>query len=169
MGITLHGRTVRGTLASETTCHARATRPWVALRALPLAVRRCIVEGDDDEEMSGMRTETHAAAMTSVPTGVSRAFEVFGSQAGGHAAAWMDATRALSEASALDPKTADLAYLAVLAALRLESGVPFHVRQAKEHGASRDEVISAVLLGLQPAGHGVTACLPAAVDANDAG
>jgi alkylhydroperoxidase/carboxymuconolactone decarboxylase family protein YurZ len=81
----------------------------------------------------------------------------------------MNATRALSEASALDPKTADLAYLAVLAALRLESGVPFHVRQAKEHGASRDEVISAVLLGLQPAGHGVTACLPAAVDANDAG
>ena len=82
---------------------------------------------------------------------MSRAFEVFGSQAGGHAAAWMDATRALSEASALDPKTADLAYLAVLAALRLESGVPFHVRQAKEHGASRDEVISAILLDDPPA------------------
>jgi len=46
--------------------------------------------------------------------------------------------------------------------------VPFHVRQAKEHGATRDEVISAVLLGLQPAGHGVTVCLPAAVDAYDA-
>jgi alkylhydroperoxidase/carboxymuconolactone decarboxylase family protein YurZ len=46
--------------------------------------------------------------------------------------------------------------------------VPFHVRQAKEHGATRDEVISAVLLGLQPAGHGVTACLLAAVDAYDA-
>ena len=115
-----------------------------------------------------MRTETHAAATTSVPAGVSRAFEVFASQAGGHAAAWMDATRALGEASALDTKTADLAYLAVLAALQLESGVPFHVRQAKEHGATRDEVISAVLLGLQPAGHGVTVCLPAAVDAYDA-
>src|SRR6266508_3426286 len=58
-----------------------------------------------------------------MPAGVSRAFEVFGSQAGAHAAAWMDATRALSGASALDAKTRDLAYLAVLAALRLESGV----------------------------------------------
>jgi alkylhydroperoxidase/carboxymuconolactone decarboxylase family protein YurZ len=102
-----------------------------------------------------------------VPAGVSRAFEIFGSQATAHATAWMQATRALSEASALDPKTRDLAYLAVLAALRLESGVGFHVQQAKQHGASRDEVISAVLVGLQPAGHGVTACLPAAIDAYD--
>ncbi|HEY7625833.1 MAG TPA: carboxymuconolactone decarboxylase family protein [Ilumatobacteraceae bacterium] len=75
---------------------------------------------------------------------------------------------ALDQACALDAKTKDLAYLAVLAALRLESGVPFHVTQAKQHGASRDEVISALLLGLQPAGHGVTACLPAAIDAYDA-
>ena len=102
-----------------------------------------------------------------MPSGVSRAFQVFGSEAGAHAAAWMDATRALEAATALDPKTKDLAYLAVLAALRLESGMAFHVQQAKAHGASRDEVISAVLLGLQPAGHGVTACLPAAVDAFD--
>ena len=103
-----------------------------------------------------------------VPSGVSRAFETFGREAPSHAAAWMNATQALEEATALDPKTKDLAYLAVLAALRLESGVAFHVQQAKAHGATRDEVISAVLLGLQPAGHGVTACLPAAVDAYDA-
>ncbi len=102
-----------------------------------------------------------------MPSGVSRTFEVFGQQAGAHAVAWMNATRALEEASALDAKTRDLAYLAVLAALRLESGIGFHVQQAKAHGATRDEVISAVLLGLQPAGHGVTACLPSAVDAYD--
>lgn len=102
-----------------------------------------------------------------MPAGVSRAFQVFGREAGSHAAAWMDATRALEAATALDPKTKDLAYIAVLAALRLESGMVFHVQQAKAHGATRDEVISAVLLGLQPAGHGVTACLPAAVDAYD--
>jgi alkylhydroperoxidase/carboxymuconolactone decarboxylase family protein YurZ len=93
---------------------------------------------------------------------------VFGAEARAHAAAWMSATQALDQACALDAKTKDLAYLAVLAALRLESGVPFHVTQAKQHGASRDEVISALLLGLQPAGHGVTACLPAAIDAYDA-
>jgi alkylhydroperoxidase/carboxymuconolactone decarboxylase family protein YurZ len=49
----------------------------------------------------------------------------------------------------------------------MESGIAFHVALAKRNGASRDEVISAVLLGLQPAGHGVVACLPAAIDAYD--
>jgi AhpD family alkylhydroperoxidase len=109
-----------------------------------------------------------ATTPVAVPSGVSRAFEVFGREAPVHAAAWMSATNALEQATALDPKTKDLAHVAVLAALRLESGVAYHVQQAKAHGATRDEVISAVLLGLQPAGHGVTACLPAAVDAYDA-
>jgi alkylhydroperoxidase/carboxymuconolactone decarboxylase family protein YurZ len=105
---------------------------------------------------------------TSIPDGVSRAFQVFGEAAGDHATAWMTATRALADASALDAKTSSLAYRSVLAALRLETGIAFHVRQAKDSGASREEVISAILIGLQPAGHGVTACLPAAVDAYDA-
>ena len=104
---------------------------------------------------------------TGVPTGVSRAFLAFGEEAPAHAAAWMQATAALEEATALDPKTSELAYFAVLAALRLEPGIPFHVQQAKRRGARRDEVISAILIGLQPAGHGVTACLPAALDAYD--
>jgi len=46
-----------------------------------------------------------------IPSGVSRAFEVFGREAGAHAAGWMVATRALEEASALDPKTKDLTWL----------------------------------------------------------
>jgi alkylhydroperoxidase/carboxymuconolactone decarboxylase family protein YurZ len=54
-----------------------------------------------------------------------------------------------------------------LAALRMESGVPFHVKLAKEAGASRDDVISAVLVGLPAAGHGVTQVLPAAIEAYD--
>jgi alkylhydroperoxidase/carboxymuconolactone decarboxylase family protein YurZ len=103
-----------------------------------------------------------------VPAGVSRGFAVFGEQAAPFAGAWMAATRALDEASALEAKTKALAYLAVLAALRMESGIPFHVTLAKQAGATRDEVISAVLLGLQPAGHAVTACLPTALDAYDA-
>jgi alkylhydroperoxidase/carboxymuconolactone decarboxylase family protein YurZ len=103
-----------------------------------------------------------------VPEGVSPAFAVFGREASAHASAWMDATRALDNACALDPKTEALAYLAVLAVLRLDTGMPFHVARAKELGASRAEVISALLLGLQPAGHGVTACLPGALDAYDA-
>jgi alkylhydroperoxidase/carboxymuconolactone decarboxylase family protein YurZ len=73
----------------------------------------------------------------------------------------------LGEASALDNKTTALAYLAVLAALRLESGIPFHVQSAKEAGASRDEVISAILVGLPAAGNGVTQALPAAISTYD--
>jgi hypothetical protein len=45
----------------------------------------------------------------------------------------------------------------VLSVLRLESGVPCHVTQAKQHGASRAGVISALLFGLLPAGHGLIA------------
>jgi hypothetical protein len=55
----------------------------------------------------------------------------------------MTAVQGLAEASALDKKTSALAYLAVLAALRLDSGVPFHVTLAKHAGTSRDEVINA--------------------------
>ena len=122
--------------------------------------------GHNRNRAKGPPVET--SSTSAVPAGVSRAFEVFGTQAAAHAAAWMHATQALDQACALDAKTKDLAYLAVLAALRMESGVPFHVRQAKQHGASREEVISALLVGLQPAGHGVTTCLPTAVDTYDA-
>jgi alkylhydroperoxidase/carboxymuconolactone decarboxylase family protein YurZ len=85
-----------------------------------------------------------------------------------HAQAWSTLVQGLAGASALDKKTAALAYLAVLAALRLEGGVPFHVRAAKEAGASREEVISAILVGLPAAGHRVTQALPAAVAAYEA-
>jgi alkylhydroperoxidase/carboxymuconolactone decarboxylase family protein YurZ len=74
----------------------------------------------------------------------------------------------LATASALDKKTAALAYLAVLAVLHLESGIPFHVQTAKQLGASRGEVISAILVGLPAAGHSVTQVLPTAITAYDA-
>ena len=58
--------------------------------------------------------------------------------------------------------------MGVLAALQQDSGIPFHVKSAKEAGASREEVISAILVGLPAAGHVVTQVLPAAVAAYDA-
>jgi alkylhydroperoxidase/carboxymuconolactone decarboxylase family protein YurZ len=106
--------------------------------------------------------------MTSEPAGVSKAFQTFRERAPQHAAAWMGAVQGLDRATALDRKTAALAYLAVLAALRLESGVPFHVQQARQAGASLDEVVSAVLIGLPAAGHAVTQVLPAAIETYDA-
>jgi alkylhydroperoxidase/carboxymuconolactone decarboxylase family protein YurZ len=98
-------------------------------------------------------------------TGMSQAFQAFLRHAPRHAQAWMGAVHALGAASALDRKTESLAYLAVLAALRLESGVPFHVAVAKEAGASREEIISAILVGLPAAGNAVTQALPAALEA----
>jgi len=98
---------------------------------------------------------------------ISDAFRLFQSESPKHAQAWMQAIRGLGEASALDAKTQALAYLAVLAALRLESGVPFHVAQARRAGASREEVVSAILVGLPAAGNGVTQSLPAALRAYD--
>jgi alkylhydroperoxidase/carboxymuconolactone decarboxylase family protein YurZ len=99
--------------------------------------------------------------------GVSQAFQAFLKEAPRHSSAWMAAVQALDGANALDRKTSALAYLAVLAALRLESGVPFHVRIAKQAGASREEVISALLIGLPAAGHVVTQSLPPAIQAYD--
>jgi alkylhydroperoxidase/carboxymuconolactone decarboxylase family protein YurZ len=98
---------------------------------------------------------------------ISDAFQLFLKESPEHAQAWMDAVRGLSEASALDARTQALAYLAVLAALRMESGIPFHVVQAKQAGASREEVVSAILVGLPAAGHAVTQVLPAALQAYD--
>jgi AhpD family alkylhydroperoxidase len=100
---------------------------------------------------------------------ISAAFKTFFAEAPQHAKAWMEVAEGLSKASALDAKTRELAYLAVLAAVGLESGVPFHVGLARQSGASREEVISAILVGLPAAGAVVTRCLPAAVEAYDAG
>ena len=105
--------------------------------------------------------------MADQATLVSKAFQTFLSEAPQQAQAWGRLVQDLGAASALDAKTRALAYLSVLAVLRLESGIPFHVKTAKELGASRDEVISAILVGLPAAGHMVTQVLPAALEAYD--
>jgi alkylhydroperoxidase/carboxymuconolactone decarboxylase family protein YurZ len=98
----------------------------------------------------------------------SDAFQTFIRETPHHAQVWMRAAQELGAASALDPKTAALGYVAVLAAMRLVSGIPFHVTHAKSLGATREEIASAVLLGLPAAGNGVTHALPAALAAWDA-
>ncbi len=106
--------------------------------------------------------------MSDQPSPISNAFQTFMREAPQHAQAWGAMVQGLASASALDKKTSALAYLAVLAALRLESGVPFHVQAARQAGASREEVIGAILVGLPAAGHSVTQVLPAALAAYDA-
>jgi alkylhydroperoxidase/carboxymuconolactone decarboxylase family protein YurZ len=106
--------------------------------------------------------------MKSPKSNISIAFQTFAQEAPEHAGAWSNMVQALAAVSTLDEKTKALAYLAVLAALRLESGVPFHVQSAKKGGASREEIISAILVGLPAAGHVVTRSLPIALEAYDA-
>lgn len=79
----------------------------------------------------------------------------------------MQTVKGLGAASKLDSRTEALAYIAVLAVARLESGLPFHVKQAKALGVSREEIISAVLLGLPAVGNTVVQSLPAALAAYD--
>ena len=98
----------------------------------------------------------------------SPAFTAFFNEAPDQAQAWMAMVKTTAAASALDGKTQALAYLAVLAALRMESGIPFHVAQAKQLGVTRAEIISAILVGLPAAGHAVTQVLPLAIQYFDA-
>lgn len=96
---------------------------------------------------------------------ISPAFQAFLKETPNHAKVWGEAVQALSAASALDAKTQNLANIAVLAALGRASGVPFHAKAAQAAGASREEILSAILVGLPAAGHVVTQSLPAAVAA----
>lgn len=98
---------------------------------------------------------------------VSKAYSCFMQEAPAHAAAWLQLAKSLDAASALDKKTEELAYIAVLAATGNTSGIPFHVLSAKSHGASRQEVLSAVLIGLPAAGAVVIGAVPIAVEAYD--
>lgn len=98
---------------------------------------------------------------------VSKAFELFAQEAPEYQKAWMEMVQKLEGASKLDSKTEELAYLAVMAATRLESGLPFHVKMAKKHGATREEIISSILVGLPAVGNAVIQSLPVALSAFD--
>lgn len=98
---------------------------------------------------------------------VSNAFMTFAQEAPKHQKAWMDAVMQLDSACVLDKKTEALAYIAVMAAVRLESGIPFHVQHAKSLGATRDEIISAILIGLPAVGNAVVSSLPVALHSFD--
>jgi AhpD family alkylhydroperoxidase len=98
---------------------------------------------------------------------VSKAFETFASEAPVYQSVWMETVQKLDAASKLDKKTEELAYLAVLSATRLESGIPFHTKMAKAHGATREEVISSILVGLPAVGSCVVGALPVALSAYD--
>lgn len=99
---------------------------------------------------------------------ISEAFKAFLVEAPEFARAWGEMVQSLAKASALDEKTRSLAYLAVLASLNRLSGIPFHVASLKDMGVTREEMLSAILVGLPAAGHVVTQSLPIALEAFEA-
>lgn len=94
---------------------------------------------------------------------VSDAFMAFLQETPEYSKTWMEMVQKLDAANALDAKTKTLAYISVLAAAGMTSGIPFHAGQARELGASRDEVVGAVLVGLPAVGQVVVQALPAAL------
>jgi len=98
---------------------------------------------------------------------VSNAFACFMKEAPEQASAWMETVKKLDQASSLDPKMEEISYIAVLAAVGLLSGIPFHVKHAKELGVTREEIKSAVLISLPAVGNKVIAALPVALEAFD--
>jgi alkylhydroperoxidase/carboxymuconolactone decarboxylase family protein YurZ len=99
---------------------------------------------------------------------ISESFKAFLAEAPHQSKAWMEVVEALGAASALDPKTKALCYLSVLATARMTSGVPFHARLARSAGASRSEVISAVLVGLPAVGQAIVESIGPALQGFDA-
>ena len=69
--------------------------------------------------------------MTETADLISAGFRMFLSATPAHSRAWMAAVEGLDSACALEGKTRHLAYLAVLAAMRLTDGVPFHAALAR--------------------------------------
>ena len=98
---------------------------------------------------------------------VSDGFKIFMEEGGEASEAFMEMVMKASKASALDRKTDELAYIAVLAATRMTGGLPFHVKSAKALGATREEIKSAVLVGLPAVGLAVVEALPLALGSYD--
>jgi alkylhydroperoxidase/carboxymuconolactone decarboxylase family protein YurZ len=68
----------------------------------------------------------------------------------------------------LDPKTKQLINIAIQTSIRNPTGVKMHTIMARQAGATRDEVVAAVVMNLHLTGLvTVLECLPAALEALD--
>lgn len=98
---------------------------------------------------------------------VTNSFSMFMTESPDIGKAYMDMVMKQSQMSVLDRKTHELAYISVLSTIRMKGGLNFHVKSAKDLGATRDEVKSAVLVGLPVAGITLVDSLEAALNAYD--
>lgn len=87
--------------------------------------------------------------------------EIFQKEAPAVASAFNGLIQAIISSKGLDEKTKQLIYIAMKAAECDETAVKFHVQMAKKLGATKAEVVDAILVTLTVSGiSGVAACLP---------
>jgi len=80
------------------------------------------------------------------------------------AARFNDLVEAQKSLKGLDAKTKQLINIAIQTANKNARGVEMHAHMAKENGATREEIVSAVVLNLHHSGFAsVMECLPAAI------
>ncbi len=90
--------------------------------------------------------------------------ELFNREAPEVAAAFNNLIRAVAGSGGLDGKTKQLIYIAMKAAAGDEGAVRAHIPMAKQMGATREEVVDAILMTLTVSGiRGVVTCLPEVV------
>ena len=94
-------------------------------------------------------------------------FEVWGKESPGSLQSFMDFVHQLPTQTGLDEKTFQLIYIALQAQNGNAGSVAGHTGFAKKAGATREEVIGAVLTTLMLGINGVADCLTAAVQAYD--
>lgn len=76
-----------------------------------------------------------------------------------------DMVNAQRSLKGMDPKTKQLVNIAIQTANRNPLGVKMHAQMAKSQGASKDEILSAVVMNLHLSGLAtVLDCLPAAME-----
>ena len=94
--------------------------------------------------------------------------EIFQTEAPEVAEAFEGLIKSLRNSKGLDPKMKQLVYIGVKAAMGDSTAVYYHVKMAKELGATRDEIKDTILITLSVCGlKGVTSCLPIALETYD--
>ena len=94
--------------------------------------------------------------------------DVFQQEAPEVAKAFDGLVESLKSTTGLDPKTKQLVYIGIKAAMGDSTAIYFHVPMAKKLGATRGEVRDAILITLTVCGlKGVASCLPTAMDIYD--
>lgn len=92
-------------------------------------------------------------------------YEIFQKECPEVAARFNDLIEAQKSLEGIDAKTKQLINIAIQTANRNPRGVQMHAMMAKNEGATRKEIVGAVVLNLHHSGFAsVIECLPAAID-----